>query len=203
VYPGINLFPTSSRCTNFSVTQHSVECSMFLSVHDKFSLAVKLCMDACQDKKNRARDNYSLDWKCRPASLLNQLFAGKYHRPNDYIFLIENEELIAGAGFYRYTEDVALCMTRLFVLPEYKHQGRAAQLLAYQLDLMRSLGCKKAWITFNDYNKPLYDAFVQDRDGFRMKMFPDLWREFTPIGKRVINNVEQYCCECSLLPASN
>lgn len=166
---------------------------MIVSIQDRPELLNELCHEAVLDSKNRAKVNYELNAD-DGRTLLHAYTHGRF-KTGDYVFLVEEDELVAGAGFYEYDQDTAICMSRLYVFPKFRREGKAGIIVEYQLEQLAASHCSRALITFNTYNKGFYDAFVKDIEGYRMKMFPSIWKRFHPIGLQHINNVDQYCCE--------
>jgi len=57
---------------------------------------------------------------------------------------------------------------------------------------------KKLWITCNDYNISIYNAITRLNNGKSAGLFdqwPSIYKNFKPIGKKVVNSVEQYVLE--------
>ena len=54
---------------------------------------------------------------------------------------------------------------------------------------------EKLWMTVNDYNKPLYDWFVRNKDTSFSLGWPDIYKKFIPIGVEIVNYTPQYVVE--------
>jgi GNAT superfamily N-acetyltransferase len=158
----------------------------------------QLCEAAIHDRKNRAKNNFNLDYHDRPQTLLWQFYNGTYKDcgigAGDYLLMFnEEDKLMGGAGFYRYDDTYILAMSRFYVMPGFENQWIGQHFLKRMID--RSIGKgKNMIITFNDYNKNIYDFYTDAR----IDKLPPIWKAFKPVGQRTINHVEQYCCEMDL-----
>jgi GNAT superfamily N-acetyltransferase len=154
----------------------------------------RMCSVAETDKKNRAKDNYSTDWQDKPHTLLWKFYNGMY-KPcvGDYYLLYsESGKLMGGAGFYVYDKRYVLGMTRFYVMPGFERQWIGRHMLAKQMVKAKEMA-PRMLITFNDYNKKIYDIYVNHID-----KLPPIWSAFKPIGQMEINHCMQYCCEAVL-----
>lgn len=156
---------------------------------------LRMCEVAETDKKNRAKENYSVDWQGKPHTLLWKFYNGMYKPCVGDYYLLYNEDgtLMGGAGFYLYDNDIALGMTRFYVMPGFERQWIGRHMLAEQMNCARNMHAKKMLITFNDYNKRIYDIYVN-----HIEKLPPIWSKFTPIGEMEINHCKQFCCEALL-----
>jgi GNAT superfamily N-acetyltransferase len=157
-----------------------------------------LCSAAIRDKKNRAKANFALDYFDHPHTLLWQFHNGIYKSAGfdlgDYMLMFNAEDiLMGGAGYYDYDEHYVLAMSRFYVMPGFENQWIGQHFLKEQIK--RSIGRdKKMLITFNGYNRRIYDFY---QPGMIDKL-PPIWKDFKPIGLKTINHVEQYCCEMDI-----
>jgi GNAT superfamily N-acetyltransferase len=155
----------------------------------------RLCSVAETDKKNRAKDNYSTDWQDKPHTLLWKFYNGMY-KPciGDYYLLYsEDKQLMGGSGFYLYDNDVALGMTRFYVMPGFERQWIGRHMLKEQMGAAKRMHARRMLISFNDYNKKIYDIYVN-----HIEKLPAIWSVFKPVGLMEINHCMQYCCEATL-----
>jgi GNAT superfamily N-acetyltransferase len=130
---------------------------------------------------------FALDWADRPETLLFKMNSRTFE---DYMVLLnEKDEVVCGAGFYRYTYTRSLLMSRMWTRPDYRAKWIGHQILRAQI---RRMSTRYGMITFNEANKPLYDR-MSTLYGTEGDTWPGLWRKFKPVGKQVVNYVEQYC----------
>lgn len=159
----------------------------------------ELCEAAIQDPKNKARNNFDLDYHDKTNTLLWQFYNGTYKDcgigAGDYLLMFTPEgKLMGGAGFYGYDSTYVLAMSRFYVMPGFEGQWIGQHLLKRQID--RCIGRKpKMMITFNDYNEKIYSFYT---DPVKREKLPPIWNAFRPVGKRTINHCEQLCCELDL-----
>ncbi len=153
----------------------------------------RMCSVAETDIKNRAKENYSTDWEDKSHTLLWKFYNGGF-KPciGDYFLLYKNGELAGGAGFYMYDQTYVLGMTRFYVMPGWENRWIGQYIVMEQMTRAREMGSKML-ITFNGYNKRIYDIYVNHVD-----KLPPIWRMFKPVGEREINHVMQFCCEADL-----
>lgn len=154
----------------------------------------RMCVAAEIDKKNRAKENYSTEWQDKPHTLLWKFYNGMY-KPciGDYYLLYEGTELLGGSGFYLYDNDIALGMSRFYVMPGSEGKWIGQHMIKQQMSAAKNMHAKRMLITFNDYNKHIYDIYVD-----HINKLPPIWSVFKPIGQMEINYCMQYCCETLL-----
>ena len=155
---------------------------------------LRMCAVAETDKKNRAKENYSTDWQDEPHTLLWKFYNGAF-KPcvGDYqLIYSDDDQLMGGAGFYMYDKTLVLGMTRFYVMPGFENQWIGQHLLARQIEQAKGMAPKMV-ITFNGYNKRIYDIYVH-----HIEKLPAIWARFKPVGEMEINHVKQFCCETML-----
>lgn len=159
-----------------------------LSAIEHPELARRLCEEAVKETRRVEQCSlFALDWQDRPETLLHKLDQGVFQ---DYsVLLNEKGEVVCGAGFYKWTYNVSLVMSRMWTRPDYRAQWIGHQILRSQL---RRMSTRFGMVTFNEANKSLYDR-MSTLYGTEGESWPGLWRKFQPVGKQVVNNVEQYC----------
>lgn len=139
--------------------------------------------------------NYHPDYSDVPGNLFLILEQGRYKTGN-YFVLENNGKYVCSAGWNEY-EDVALLLTRAYIKEEYRRKYFLSKFL---LPLMFKETSKydKLWITCNEYNKPIYHAFERMAKGKSVGLFdqwPDTYKQFKPIGIKMIYNTKQYVAE--------
>lgn len=157
----------------------------------------ELCRAAITDPKNRAKANFALDYHDRSNTLLWQFYNGRYKDcgigAGDYLLMFDPQgKLMGGAGFYCYDSQYIMAMSRFYVMPGFEGQWIGQYLLQKQIERSRGKG-RKMIITFNDYNKRIYDFYTDKID-----KLPPIWSQFKPVGLKTINHIEQYVCEMDL-----
>lgn len=160
-----------------------------LSARANPELAHRLCDEAVKDKR-RVEQCKLFDrrnWQEKPETLLYKLNAGVY---SDYHVLVnEDNEVVCGAGFYWFEEDVYILMSRMWTRPDYRARWIGHQILEAQVQRMPT---RFGMITFNEVNRPLYEK-MSTLYGTTGTSWPRLWRRFKPIGSHTVNNVMQHC----------
>ena len=61
-----------------------------------------------------------------------------------------------------------------------------------------TMNFNKLWITCNDYNISIYHAISRLNEGKSAGLFdqwPIIYKNFKPIGKKIVNHTEQYVVE--------
>jgi len=140
--------------------------------------------------------NYHPDYETVPGNLFRILKEGRYLKGNYYI-IKKNDEYVGSAGWNPYTEDTALALTRAYIVEKFRTKYLMAELLMPRI-IEESKDYSKLWITCNEYNKAIYQAFVNmsnNRSAGLFNPWPEMYRQFTPIGKKIVNYTEQYVAE--------
>ena len=137
--------------------------------------------------------NYSPDHQDCNANLFYLLRNGRY-KDGCYYVIEDRDQLVACAGWNKYTDDIALVLSRAFVSKEYRTSYiMGEKLLPLMLDSTKSYD--KVWITCNEYNKTIYHWFARKQLGKKTAMFadwPEIYSRFLPIGRMNVYNTEQY-----------
>jgi len=142
--------------------------------------------------------NYHPDYSNTPGNLFYILAEGRYQNGTYYV-VEEEEKYVCSSGWNRYCEDAdtALLLTRAYI-PE---SNRSKYLLSkYLLHLMinETAQYKKIWITCNEHNRSIYNAFERLHAGQPAGLFnqwPDIYKKFKPIGIKTIYSTQQYVVE--------
>lgn len=140
--------------------------------------------------------NYHPDYKSSPGNLFYILNEGRYKTGN-YLIMEEDGKYLGSAGWNDY-DGVALILTRAFVPKEYRGKFNMAK---YLLPIMfnETEAYDRLWITCNDYNFTIYQALTRLSQGKKSTPWPDVYKNFTPIGKRMVYYTEQYVAEYNRL----
>ena len=140
----------------------------------------------------RTKENYHPDFQSKPGNLFYILKEGRYKTGN-YLIMEENGKYLGSAGWNEY-DDVALILTRAFVPKEHRGKFNMAK---YLLPIMfkETTEYDRLWITCNDYNFTIYQALTRLSEGKVSTPWPNIYKNFTPIGKRSVYYTEQYVAE--------
>lgn len=148
-------------------------------------------------KNKKLFENYLYSHKDSPANLFYLLQNGRYKTGSYFVITEDDDSYVASAGWNQYDKDTALLLTRMLVIPEYRSSYIIGHtILNTMIDQAKVYD--KVWVTFNHYNKTLYDWFErvdQGKTGALFNDWPDVYRKFKPIGEKIINNVPQYVVE--------
>ena len=148
-------------------------------------------------KETANLENYHPDFSNNPANLFYILKDGRFKHGN-YFIMEEDGKYIGSAGWHPYG-DVALVLTRAFI-PVVER--RKYHMATYLLPKMIGESCmfSKLWITCNDYNIVIYHALTRLSEGKSAGLFsswPPIYKNFKPLGVRLVNTVPQYVAEYS------
>lgn len=140
-------------------------------------------------------ENYHPDFSNNPANLFYILKEGRYKHGN-YFVMEEDGKYVGSAGWNPYGE-VALVLTRAFIPKKFRGKFVMASNLLPMI-FEESVFYKKLWITCNEYNYSIYKGLSRLNSNKSSGIFlqwPDLYKNFVPIGKKVINYTPQYVAE--------
>jgi hypothetical protein len=160
-----------------NILKNGIKPSMF----ENEQLAKNYCHEYCNDMGNLF---YILD-------------NGRYQKGSYFVVTDKNDEYIASAGWNEYTEEIALMITRIFVSPKYRTQYIIGNDIL-PIMMKQANKYKKLWITFNEYNKTIYNWFTrssENKSTSLSKHWPDVYRKFKPVGQHELNNTLQYVVE--------
>jgi hypothetical protein len=114
-------------------------------------------------------------------------------------YLLIEEDFLRNNRWNEYdlNSDVALMLTRMYTMPKFRMNYHIAKNIL-PLALEEAKAYPNIWFTCNEYNKKIYDWFVRVEQGKAGALFndwPDIYRNFKPIGKQNIYYTEQYVIE--------
>jgi hypothetical protein len=140
--------------------------------------------------------NYSPLYQSINSNIFYLLKNGRYNIGS--YFVIENEnKYVCSAGWNNYDDNTALILTRAYINKEYRAQYiMASHLLPIMIKETESY--KNVWITCNKNNVSLYKWFERSVEGKTPALFnnwPNIYKDFKPIGIKLVNYVEQYVLE--------
>ena len=142
--------------------------------------------------------NYHPDFTEHTGNLFYVLNNSRYLKGKYYV-IEEDDKYICSAGWNEYELDtsIALMMTRFYVMPEHRKKCYASNYILPK-SLLEAKKYKYIWMSMNEYNKPIYSWFDRASKGKLPGLFdywPEIYRKFTPIGKRELYYTEQYVVE--------
>ena len=142
----------------------------------------------------KLHENYLYEYKHNAANLFYRLERGEYKNGTYFVITDNNDNYVASAGWYVYNRNTALVLTRMLVSPPYRTSYIIGEKVL-PIMIERTQQYENVWITCNDYNKAIYHWFEranQDKSPSLYNNWPEIYKKFKPIGKRIVNNVDQY-----------
>lgn len=108
--------------------------------------------------------------------------------------IIEDNKIVAMSGIYMHDNEIAILNCRAWKHPESRVKINFMKpLLGRQLDVAKSLGAKKIWITANEYNKD----FLLWSINYVNRLFHDRV-DFSYIGLKTVKTIDQHVIESHL-----
>lgn len=145
--------------------------------------------------------NYHSDYSDIPGNLFFILDQGRYRVDHGKYFVItdNDDKYIASAGWneYELNTTVALLLTRMYITPSYRAQYIVGKTILSQM-ITEADNYSKLWITANDHNRSIYTYFERVSQNKRAVLFndwPDIYKKFKPIGKKMIYYTRQWVAE--------
>lgn len=140
--------------------------------------------------------NYHPDYRSENSNLFYILKHGRYNIGNYYI-IEEDGHYVGSSGWNWYHDDIALVLTRTYILSEYRQRNLIANNIM-PLIMEDSKSYYKLWITCNKYNKSIFNAFIRIQQGKSTGLknsWDKIYRNFIPIGIRTVNYTDQFVAE--------
>lgn len=148
----------------------------------------------------RIAKNYNPKYSEHNANLFYLLEHGRYRSSKGKFFVLENDgKFVACAGWNEYDGDsnIALILTRVYIAKGYRANYFLTKYFIPAI-FPEVLHYPKIWITFNSYNKVIYDWFIKinnsGQNGFVAKKFP-IFKNFKSIGVQSVYFTDQYVIE--------
>jgi len=138
--------------------------------------------------------NYLYEYRNDSANLFYILKNGRYRQGAYFVITDFDNNFIASAGWNEYDSDTALILTRMIVQPEHRAKYIIGNHLLPKI-IEQTKDYKKVWITANNYNKSIYTWFERSNQGKSAslsKRWPDLYKNFEPIGQHTVYNTLQW-----------
>jgi hypothetical protein len=136
--------------------------------------------------------NYHPDYRNDTSNIFYLLNTGRFQQGNYYV-LESNGQYIGSSGWYPYASSLALILVRSFLPKGHRANYYMSEFFMPRF-LEETADFSKLWITMNDHNKIIYNAFERMSEG-KSVGWPDSYKLFKPIGQRTVNNVQQYVVE--------
>ena len=139
--------------------------------------------------------NYHPDYSSNTANFFYILKEGRYSTGN--YFVMDNNGIYCGSAGWNEFESKALLLTRAYIPKEFRRQYLFSKHLL-PLMFKETMNFNKLWITCNDYNISIYHAISRLNEGKSAGLFdqwPIIYKNFKPIGKKIVNHTEQYVVE--------
>jgi hypothetical protein len=141
--------------------------------------------------------NYHPDYERDPANLFYLLRQGERYRTGNYYIAVEDDKYVGSAGWNWYQDDIALALTRAYVLKEYRQRFIMTTYFLPRI-LQETVDYNRIWCTCNEYNKAIYYGFVrlsQGKSAGLNNAWPKEYSKFIPIGIQRVNHTDQYVAE--------
>ena len=158
------------------------------------SYVIKLLKDGLQHiAEDHLLENYHPDNKHNPANLFYILKNGRFLIGNYYVLEDNNGQYMCSAGWNQLNDEIALGLVRAHTTPQYRSHFLLGKHILPNI-LEETKNYKKVWLTFNEYNKKIYDVIALMNQGKSLP-WPKNYRKFSPIGTHTVNNTLQYVAE--------
>jgi hypothetical protein len=147
---------------------------------------------------DRIIKNYHPDYSNTPGNLFCILDEGRYESGKYFVVTIDNK-YVCSAGWNEYELDpnIALLLTRMYIVPEYRGQYIIGNNILEKC-IQEANAYDHLWITANEYNRSIYTYFERASQNKRTALFndwPAIYKRFNPIGKKTVYYTEQWIAE--------
>lgn len=169
------------------------------SIHDNnpspaFNLLKSEFVKITDDK---LQENYNPRYAAIPGNFFYDLRNGTYKKGRGNYYVIEvNSEYVCSAGWHRYTDNIALLLTRTYVNSKFSALGYPGTYILPEL-IKEASNYNKMWITCNEHNKTIYNMLTRlskSKPG-SPSQWPEAYKKFKPIGKHKVLHVDQWVGE--------
>ena len=142
--------------------------------------------------------NYHPDYSDTPGNLFYILNEGRYQLGKYFVVTINNKYVCsAGWNEYELESDVALLLTRMYIVPEYRGKYIIGNNILPKC-IQEASSYNHLWITANEHNKSIYNYFERASQNKRTTLFndwPEIYKRFKPLGKKQIYYTDQWVAE--------
>jgi len=171
-----------------------------MKIHTIHDLSNAYVINILQKGFNKITDtniiaNYHPDLSDNPANIFYLLKNGRY-KDGAYYVVDDNEKYVCSAGWHPYKPipDVALVLSRMFIAPEMRAKYIVGNSIL-PIMIQETMSFEKVWGTCNEHNKIMYKWLVRNETQNEIGNWPDIYKNFKPIGQKIINNTLQYVLE--------
>ena len=171
---------------------------MSMIVHQINDLSNLYVIDLLKDglkhiSEDHLLENYHPDNQHNPANLFYILKNGRFSIGNYYVIEDKNGQYAGSSGWNRLNDSTALGLVRAYTIPRYRAHFLLGKHILPNI-LKETKNYKKVWLTFNEYNKKIYDVIALMNQG-KSTPWPKDYKKFSPIGTKTVNNTLQYVAE--------
>jgi hypothetical protein len=147
-------------------------------------------------KEQHLLENYHPNYKASPANLFYILEHGRFDIGNYYVMITDQGEFAGCAGWNQFTRNIALALVRAYIPVKFRTNYIMGENILPRI-LKDTKDYPRVWLTFNEYNKVMYDGFerMSKSKSSSLLPWPSIYRKFTPIGQHTVNNTLQYVTE--------
>lgn len=140
--------------------------------------------------------NYHPDFSFDLGNLFRVISVGRFNVGNYYVMINDQGEYAGSSGWNALDDSTALVLVRTFVPKKFRTGYITGEYILPKL-IEETKDYKHTWVTFNDYNKPMYDAMVRiyNSKSSSLMPWPDIYRKFKPLGQHTVNSTLQYVAE--------
>jgi hypothetical protein len=142
--------------------------------------------------------NYHPEYSSENSNIFFILNKGRYAKGRGKYYVVEDQgKYVCSAGWNEYDPTTALALTRMYTAPEYRGNYFVEKFILTR-SLVETKHYEKIWLTVNEYNRAIYSWFERAQQGRATALFndwPDTYKLFYPIGKKMIYNTSQYVME--------
>lgn len=142
--------------------------------------------------------NYHPEYSSENSNIFFILGKGRYKKGQGKYYVVEDQgKYVCSAGWNEYDSVTALALTRMYTAPEYRGNYFVEKFILTS-SLVETEHYEKVWLTVNEYNRVIYSWFERAQQGRATALFndwPDTYKLFYPIGKKIIYNTSQYVME--------
>jgi hypothetical protein len=141
-------------------------------------------------------ENYHPDYKDNTANLFYIIKQGRFAKGNYYVLFTDDGKFAGCAGWNELNRNTALALVRAYIPKQYRTNYIMGENILPKI-LEETRDYPKVWLTFNEYNKVMYDGFerMSKNKSSSLLPWPFVYRKFRPIGQHTVNNTLQYVAE--------
>lgn len=167
-----------------------------ISINDDPAVVIFLKENLKMIPESYLLDNYHPDHEYYPGNIFRYINKGKFNIGNYYVMITDDGEYAGSAGWNHFDESTALTLVRMYVPKKFRTEYIIGEHIFPKL-IEETAGYQHTWVTFNNYNKSMYDAIERMYNGKSsgLKPWPPIYRKFKPLGQKTVNTVLQYVAE--------